>query len=105
MAQFDVHRTNSRRADGPPFLVVVQSSRFKDVPRRVAIPLVAQAVIGPLDSRLSPGFTIDGVAVVLATLEVSSLPLAAFGDLVGNLSARGDDIIRALDLVVSRAWD
>ena len=105
MPQFDVHRTNSRRPGGPPFLVVVQSSRFKDVPRRVAIPLVAQAVVGPLDSRLSPGFTVEGVAVVLATLEVSSLPLAAFGDLVGNLGARGDDIIRALDLVVSRAWD
>ena len=105
MAQFDVHRTNSRRAGGAPFLVVVQSSRFNDVPRRVAIPLVAQAVIGPLDSRLSPGFVIEGVAVVLATLEVSSLPLAAFGDLVGNLSAPGYDIISALDLVVSRAWD
>ncbi len=105
MAQFDVHRTNSRRPGGPPFLVVVQSSPFKDVPRRVAIPLVPRAVIGPLDSRLSPGFTIEGVDVALATLEVSSLPLAAFGELVGNLSARGDEIIRALDLVVSRAWD
>ena len=105
MAQFDVHRTNSRRPDGPPFLVVEQSSGFKDVPRRVAIPLVPQAAIGPLDSRLSPGFTIEGVDVVLATLEVSSLPLAAFGELVGNLAARGDDILRALDLVVSRARD
>jgi hypothetical protein len=96
VAQFDVHRTTRRRMDGPPFLVVVPSSRFKDVPRRLAIPLVEQTLIGPLDSRLSPTFTIDGVVVVLATLEVASLPLGAFGDLVGNLSSRGDDIIRAL---------
>ena len=105
MAQFDVHRNASKRAGGPPYLLVVQSSRFKDLPRRVAIPLVRRELVGAIDERLSPQFDVAGVSVVLAALEMASLPLVAFGEHVGSLRARGDDIVRAVDLVLSRAWD
>ena len=105
LAQFDAFRNTSKRPGAPPFLVVVQSSRFQDVPRRVAVPLVRREAIGLIDARLSPEFMVDGIAVVLATLELASLPLSAFGERVANLNERGDDIVRAIDLVLSRAWD
>jgi len=89
-----------------PYLVVVQSSLFRRHDRRLAIPLVlAQHLRGELDSRLSPRFRIEGQDVVLATLDLASFPLKAFGPSVGSLAEQGDEIIAAIDLVISRAWD
>ena len=87
MAQFDIHRNTGRQGETIPFVVVVQSS------------------LGPLaDTSFNPSFTIDGIDVVLHPLEIVSIPAGQMGVRLGSLSDAGDQIIQAIDQLLSRAW-
>ena len=90
MAQFDVHRNTGRQRETIPFVVVVQSSIYDDYRRRVVVPLVRRALLGPLvDSTFNPTFTIEGIEVVLHPLEIVSIPVVQLGAHVGSLSESG----------------
>ncbi len=105
MAQFDVHRNIGRHRDAIPFVVVVQSSQFDDYRRRVVIPLVRKSAVGKLShASFNPTFKIRGTPVVLHPLEIVSVPLEQLGDVVESLSEEGQQIIAALDELLSRAW-
>jgi toxin CcdB len=106
MAQFDVHRNTGRHKDAIPFVVIVQSSLFNDYRRRVVVPLVRKSAIGKLShTSFNPTFKIRGTSVVLHPLEIVSVPIEQLGELVGTLSAEGQQIIVALDELLSRAWN
>ena len=80
MAQFDVHRNAGRHKVAIPFVVIVQSSQFKDYRRKVVVPLVRAEAISPVRFRsFNPAFTIKGVAVVLHALEIVSVPTDRLG--------------------------
>jgi len=105
MAQFDVHRNVGRHRDAIPFVVVVQSSQFDDYRRRVVVPLVRKSAVGKLShASFNPIFKIRGTPVVLHPLEIVSVPLQQLGDVVESLSEEGQQIIAALDQLLSRAW-
>lgn len=105
MAQFDVHRNTGRQQKAIPFVVVVQSSLFNDYRRRVVVPLVRKEMLGPLaDPGFNPVFTIDGLDVVLHPLEIVSIPVGQMGAYVTSLADMGDQIIQAIDQLLSRAW-
>ena len=105
MAQFDVHRNAGRHKDGIPFVVIVQSSQFKDYRRRVVVPLVRADAISPVRFRsFNPAFTIKGVAVVLHPLEIVSVPTDQLGTKVGSLADSDQIIVDALDELFSGAW-
>jgi len=105
MAQFDVHRNIGKRKDAIPFVVVVQSSQFDDYRRRVVVPLVRKSAVGKLSHvSFNPSFKIRGTPVVLHPLEIVSVPLEQLGDVVESLSEEGQQIIAALDELLSRAW-
>jgi len=105
MAQFDVHRNTGRQRETIPFVVVVQSSLYNDYRRRVVVPLVRKELLGPLaDPSFNPTFTIEGIDVVLHPLEIVSTPVGKMGVRVGSLSEAGDQIIQAIDQLLSRAW-
>jgi toxin CcdB len=105
MAQFDVHRNTGKHKDAIPFVVVVQSSQFDDYRRRVVVPLVRKSAIGKLShASFNPTFKIRGTPVVLHPLEIVSILIEQLGDLVGSLSEEGQQMIAALDELLSRAW-
>ena len=105
MAQFDVHRNIGKHGDSIPYVVVVQSSQFDDYRRRVVVPLVRKAAVGKLShASFNPTFKVRGTAVVLHPLEVVSIPIEQLGELAGSLSEEGQQIIAALDELLSRAW-
>jgi len=105
MAQFDVHRNTGRHKDAIPFVVVVQSSQFDDYRRRVVVPLVRKSAIGKVShASFNPTFKIRGTPVVLHPLEIVSIPNEQLGELMGSLSEEGQQIIAALDELLSRAW-
>lgn len=105
MAQFDVHRNIGKHRDSIPYVVVVQSSQFDDYRRRVVVPLVRKAAVGKLShTTFNPTFKVRGTAVVLHPLEMVSIPIEQLGELVGSLSEEGQQIIAALDELLSRAW-
>ena len=105
MAQFDVHRNTGKQKEAIPFVVVVQSSQFDDYRRRVVVPLVRKSAIGKIShSSFNPSFRIRGTPVVLHPLEIVSVPVSQLGDFVESLSAESQQIIAALDELLSRAW-
>jgi toxin CcdB len=105
MVQFDVHRNGGRHRDAIPFVVVVQSSQFDGYRRRVVVPLVRASGLGKRElPHFNPTFRIRGTAVVLHPLEIVSVPVDQLGPKVGSLGDEGQQIIAALDELLSRAW-
>jgi toxin CcdB len=105
MAQFDVHRNTGRHQDAIPFVVVVQSSQFDAYRRRVVVPLVRARDLGKTElPQFNPTFKVRGTPVVLHPLEIVSVAVDQLGPKVGSLSAEGEQILGALDELLSRAW-
>jgi toxin CcdB len=82
--QLDVHRNPGRNQRAVPFVVVVQSNRFKGSARRVVVPLVAAEAFGPADSDFGPHFVIEDRRVALDPLQITNLPR----DVLGHRSCR-----------------
>ena len=106
MAQFDVHATSGRNAQGTPYVVVVQSSRFDGRRSRVVIPLVVLDARRGLDNALTPHFRIEGRTVYLNPLGILTVPASALGRHVMSLAddTSGNAIINAIDAVITRAY-
>jgi toxin CcdB len=105
MAQFDVHRNSGRHREDIPFVVIVQSTQFDSYRRRVVVPLVRTAAIGKIShATFNPVFKIRGTSVVLHPLEIVSIPVDQLGPRVGSLSEEGQQIIAALDELLTPAW-
>jgi toxin CcdB len=103
MAQFDVHRNPGRHHDSIPFVVIVQSTLYDDYRRRVVVPLVSKASLGKIvNPRFNPTFRIKGQAVVLHPLEIVSVARENLGEWVDSLEKEGDQIIFALDDLLTR---
>ena len=109
MSQFDVHANPGRNRQHIPFVVVVQSSLFGSLQRRVVVPLVAAESLarhGELpETPVTPRFTLANRQLILNPLEIVSVPCALLGEPVASLADQGDTIVAALDAVFSRAWD
>lgn len=102
--QLDVHRNPGRNKSVIPFVVVVQSNQFREAARRVVVPLVAASAFGSPDSDVGPHFVIDGRTVVLDPLQITNVAGDLLGPSVASLTAEGDRVMRALDILLSRAW-
>ena len=108
MAQFDVHRNKGALRESIPFVVVVQSAQFDRYRRRMVVPLVLQTLL-PRDTptvgaRMNPTFVIDGVRVVLHSLDMVSVAVDQLGQVVGSLAQEGQIITDALDELLTRSW-
>ncbi|MDP2226063.1 MAG: CcdB family protein [Moraxellaceae bacterium] len=103
MSQFTVHRnTNSATKVSIPFLLNVQSDLIKDLGTRVAVPLYPAATMkGKTIHTLMPIFEIDGKPYVMMTPQLAGIPTKLLGATVADLSTRRDDIISALDLLIT----
>lgn len=107
VAQFDVHRNKGSQKESIPFVVVIQSARFDAYRRRVVVPLVLRqqapgsSVSG---SRMNPIFRVGGVEVVLNPLQVVSVATDQLGVVVDSLAEHGQQIIDAMDELMTRAW-
>ena len=102
--QLDVHRNPGRNKSVIPFVVAVQSNQFREATRRVVVPLVAASAFGSPDSDVGPHFVIDGRSVVLDPLQITNFPRDLLGPSVASLTGEGDRVMRALDILLSRAW-
>ena len=102
--QLSVHRNPGRNRATIPFLLTVQSNRFRSSARRVVVPLVTAAAFGVPDSDVGPRFVVEGQEVVLDPLQITNLPRNALGPAVASLEDNGDRIMNALDILLSRAW-
>ena len=73
----------------------------------MVVPLVRQTVLSrdtpTVGTRMNPVFIIDGVHVVLHSLDMVSVPLDQSGEVVGSLAQKGQAIADALDELLARA--
>ena len=108
MAQFDVHRNKGSQKDSIPFVVVIQSARFDAYRRRVVVPLVLRqnAPVGASmsGSRMNPIFSVAGVEVVLNPLQTVSVALDQLGAVVESLAGHGQQIMDAMEELMTRDW-
>jgi len=104
MAQFDVHRNTGKQKEAIPFVVVVQSSQFDEYRRRVVVHWCEIGNWKDKSFQLQPTFKIRGTPVVLHPLEIVSVPVSQLGDFVESLNDESQQIIAALDELLSPAW-
>lgn len=102
--QLSVHRNPGRNQRVVPFVVVVQSNRFRGSARRVVAPLVDAQAFGQPDSDVGPHFVVEGWRVVLDPLQIANVPRDVLGPAVASLADEDTRVINAMDALLSRAW-
>lgn len=98
MARFDVYPMPG--PDRAGYLLDVQANLLQDLATRVVVPLLP-ADIAPKPARdLNPAFDIDGQPHLLLTQFIAAVPKKELKKPRLSLSAKSDEIARALDLLL-----
>jgi CcdB protein len=97
--QFDVYPNPAKMGrEDRPYVVDVQSSRFRDIVTRAVVPLIVRPDV--LETpRLTPMFVVNGQQLYFQPLEIAILPIRLLRRPVANLESERYRIIGALDLV------
>lgn len=103
MPQFTVHKNaNPATRAAVPLLLNVQSDLVEDLGTRVVAPLYpAAALKGKTLRTLTPTLEVDGKQYVMMTPQLAGIPKKLLGPAVASLSSRRDDIVAALDLLIT----
>lgn len=103
MPQFAVYKnTNSATKAAVPFLLDVQSDLLAELGTRVVVPLyTASAMKGKILKTLTPTFEIEGRQYVMVTPQMAGIAKKQLGTQVAELSAQRNEIIAALDLLIT----
>jgi toxin CcdB len=96
MARFDLYQSRSLR-----LYLDVQSNYVDDFGRRVVIPLLLVAKAPPPIPRLHPIVRVEASDFIVVTHRISSVERRKLGAVVGTLSHHQDEIIRALDVLLT----
>jgi toxin CcdB len=101
MAQFDVYRNpDPATANFTPYLLNIQADLLDHLATRVVIPLLTHDALKPA-ARLNPLFEIEGKSYILATASLAAIRSQDLGDFVTSFSTYRDDIIAAVDFLVT----
>ncbi len=102
MAQFDVYlNPNADTRKAIPFLLDVQADLLDRLATRVVVPLVLTEEMRLAAKHLNPQFKVKGVAVIMSTAELAGVSHRSLGDKVASLKNKRDEIIAALDLLLT----
>lgn len=103
MSQFSVHQNpNPSTGAAMPFLLDVQSDLLEDLGTRVVVPLCAAAGMkGKLIKTLTPVFEIEHEQYAMLTPQLAGISKQHMGAKIADLSPRRDEIIAALDLLIT----
>ncbi len=86
----------------PGYVVDIQSRLLDEMSTRVVIPLIPKRQAPATSARtLNPAFSIDGADHVLMTQNLAAIPLAELQVPVGTLASHRNDIVRAIDALLS----
>ncbi len=101
--QFDVFANPSARSrDFYPYVMDIQSDLLSSLPTRMVVPLAVTSLPSQaLPKRLCPLVTVNGQTLMLVPFEAAPLDKRLLKTQVINLSPRADEVIAALDAVLS----
>jgi toxin CcdB len=103
MTQFCIHRNaNEANKKEVPYLLDIQSPLLSHLDTRVVIPLYRDLSLkkGELQG-LTPAVEISGQPFLIMTSQVAGIPARYIGTQMLDISNRCDEIIAALDMLVS----
>lgn len=99
MAQFDVYKNiNENSKDSIPYLLDIQNDILKNLSSRVVVPLVINTKAAKI---LNPEFKIENTIVIMSTAELAAISIDNIGEKVSSLKDRRDEIINAIDFLVT----
>ena len=103
MPQFAVHKnTNPHTKSSVPYLLNIQSDLIEDLATRAVVPLFpVNAMKGKVIKTLTPTFEIEGKRYVMMTPQLAGISKKLLGPAIADLSARRNEIIAALDLLIA----
>ena len=101
--QYDVYPNPSpRMRDIYPFVVDVQSDLLKALATRMVVPLaITKLPATSLPRRLCPVLTVQGQSLMLVPFEAAPLDKRHLKGKVGTLREHANDIVSAMDAVMS----
>ncbi|HID37575.1 MAG TPA: plasmid maintenance protein CcdB [Ghiorsea sp.] len=101
MAQFDVYASKDNNT-AYPLLVDVQNELLHTLNTRLVIPLTPLTLIeSTMPSTLCPILHLEQGDFVLMTQFMSSMPTTALDTPIASISNFHDDIVRAVDLLIT----
>jgi toxin CcdB len=95
--QGSIHRLR----DGNEIVCRVQTDLGTETPYILCAPVFPRSEWGALTPKLHISFHFDGLPYVLIMSQMVALPSAQIGPAIGNASAWRDEIVAAVDLLVS----
>jgi len=99
MAQFDVYKNpNKMLAEEFPYLLDIQNDLHSSLSSRLVVPLARG--MKPV-KHLAPLFEIEGINVVMSTMDMTSVSVDVFGVFVVNIEKHRTEIVDALDFLVN----
>lgn len=103
MAQFDVYpNRDSRTSQSRPYAIEIQSNLLAPMPSTVLVPLARPGSLDQLPVlRLNPSLACMDEALVLLTQDLSAISRRMLPPPVANLSSQREEILAALDFLVS----
>jgi toxin CcdB len=103
MTQFCVYKNpRAESANRFPLLLDVQSDLIALLETRVVVPLSpVAAIVGRQMKVLMPAFMIGGKKFAMSTPQLAGVPRTEIGAQVADLAAHRDEIIAALDLLIT----
>jgi toxin CcdB len=103
MPQFAVYRNpNPDTRSAYPLLLDVQSDLIESLATRVVVPLSpAAAMKGRRLGTLTPALDIGGRQYVMLTPQLAGVAVKSLGPRVGDCAARRQEILAALDLLLT----
>ncbi len=102
MAQYDVFPNPSRsRAEGIPFVVVIQSELLDGLATRLVIPLAEPDAIDKVPPTLCPSINVNGQRLQALAHDAAPLSAKLLRRPVGNVAAQASALVAAIDAVMS----
>lgn len=102
MGQFSVYRNrNSQTRERIPYLLDVQSDLLENMSTRVVVPLSTLISQSDVLTRLTPILEIESKQYRMLTPQIAGIPINALGQEVAHLANSHDDIVAALDFLIS----
>ncbi len=103
MSQFTLYENqNPDSREAYPYFVDVQNALLDSLNTRLVIPLTPLKYLGDSNiGNLCPTTTFDGNQLVLLTHQMTNVPVSALKSDIGSLEHLRDEIISAIDFLVT----
>lgn len=102
MPQFTLYEnTNKDSKKAYPYFVDVQNDLLESMNTRLVIPLTPSNLLGEKIAHLSPETMIRNRSFFLLTHQMTNVPISALKKPCGSLEHLRDDIVSAIDFLVT----